>query len=215
MPSWQSVIARTPIDHQRNAVRTIKVDFVLIVFLDTEFTDLVIEPRLLSVGLVEGGMRHGEFYAEVTDRDRIHAASWFALDCVLPQFGKVANAACTYAELGARLALYLDGLIALAEPADSIELAFSFHLDWEFVDLAIRDAGIAHWEVTKRRLRPVNVYQIAGFDAGKLAADAYFNTQVTVGLSRHHALFDARALRVAYEAATDGHTGERRILLPK
>ena len=69
--------------------------FAMLAFLDTEFTDLVIQPRLLSVGLVTGTGIGGEreFYAEVIDRDRIHAASWFALSAVLPQFGKVPHQA--------------------------------------------------------------------------------------------------------------------------
>ena len=50
----------------------------MIIFLDTEFTDLVIEPQLLSVGMVAASVPGGEFDAEVTDRRRIRAASWFA-----------------------------------------------------------------------------------------------------------------------------------------
>jgi hypothetical protein len=84
--------------------------FMMIAFLDTEFTDLVTQPRLLSVGLVAGNPGGADFYAEVTDTDRIHASSWFALSAVLPQFGKVPAAACTYAALGGRLAKFLADL---------------------------------------------------------------------------------------------------------
>jgi hypothetical protein len=73
----------------------------VLAILDTEFTDLGIRPRLLSVGLVTSRAGQREFYAEVTDRDRIHATNWFGLASVLPQFGKVAGASCTYAVLGA------------------------------------------------------------------------------------------------------------------
>ncbi len=173
----------------------------MLAFLDTEFTDLVIQPRLLSAGIVTSG-NGPEFYAEVTDSDRIHATGWFGLGAVLPNFGKVANAPCTYAELGTRLAAYMSELDAGMPEGDILDLAFGYHLDWELVDLAIRDSGSASWALTKIRVRPINVYQLTGFGAGQIAADAYFKAQNGKKLSRHHALCDARALRVAYEAAT-------------
>jgi hypothetical protein len=176
----------------------------VIVFLDTEFTDLVVQPRLLSVGLVTGAGHDRELYAEVTDRDRIHAASWFALDAVLPQFGKVAHAACTYAALGVRLSDFFVELMASLEAAESIELAFGYYLDWDLMELAVRDSTARGWESTRRRLCPVNVYGITGVGAGALAAGAYFKSQANGPLSRHHALCDARALRLAYEAACPG-----------
>jgi hypothetical protein len=46
----------------------------------------------------------------------------------------------------------------------------------------------------------VNVHEIAGYGPGHLAADAYFKAQASAPLSRHHALCDARALRLAYKA---------------
>ncbi len=170
-------------------------------FLDTEFTDLVIRPRLLSVGIATGGDTDRAFYAEVTDLDRLHATNWFGVDTVLPQFGKIANAACSYAELGIRLATFLDELVEDLVADELIELAFGYHLDWELVDLAIKDAQSSTWAMTQRRIRPVNVYEFTGFGAGKLATQAYFKSQNQAPYSRHHALCDARALRAAYEAA--------------
>lgn len=182
----------------------------MLAFLDTEFTDLVIRPRLLSVGLVTSVAGQREFYAEVTDRDRIHATNWFGLACVLPQFGQVAGAACTYAEMGARLSTFLAALVADLPNDDSnacVELAFGYHLDWELMDLAIGDSGSNSWASTRRRVRPVNVYALTGCGAGKLASEAYFKGQTLAPFSRHHALCDARALRVAYEAAVQMPAG--------
>ena len=175
----------------------------MIAFLDTEFTDLVMQPRLLSVGLVAGAGIGGdrEFYAEVTDRDRIHAASWFALSAVLPQFSKVPHAACTYAALGVRLVTFLGDLTDALADGDSLEIAFAYHLDWELVEAATTDSGARHWESIRRRLHPVNVYDTTGFGTGARAAEAYFKSQTPATLSRHHALCDARALRLAFEAA--------------
>jgi 3' exoribonuclease, RNase T-like len=180
----------------------------VIAFLDTEFTDLVIRPRLLSVGLAADGTAgsgsKSEFYAEVTDPDRIRATGWFGLSAVLPQFGKVTHAACTYAELGARLSTFLGDMVAALKSGASVEVAYGYPLDWELVEHAIQDSGARDWESTRRRLRPVNVYDITGFGSGKLAAEVYFESQAAAPFSRHHALCDARALREAYEAATQG-----------
>ena len=172
----------------------------MIIFLDTEFTDLVIEPQLLSVGMVTSSGATSEFYAEVTDRRRIHAASWFALDVVLPQFGKVAHAPCSYATLGARLGVFIERVIASLDMDRCVEIAFSYDLDWELAERAMRDGGGAPRGATMRRLNPRNVYDIVGFGAGKRAAEAYFAGQSEAPISRHHSLCDARALRVAYEA---------------
>jgi hypothetical protein len=172
----------------------------VIIFLDTEFTDLVIKPQLLSVGMVASSGAATEFYAEVTDRRRIHAASWFALDVVLPQFGKIAHASCSYATLGARLGVFIERVIA-SQTDRGVEIAFSYDLDWELAERAMRDSDGAPRESTMRELNPRNVYDIVGFGAGKRAAEAYFAGQSEAPISRHHSLCDARALRVAYEAA--------------
>jgi len=47
----------------------------------------------------------------------------------------------------------------------------------------------------------VNRYNIAGFATGDLAAQPYFEAQALAPLSRHHALCDVRALRIAFDAA--------------
>jgi hypothetical protein len=183
----------------------------VLAFLDTEFTDLVIRPRLLSVGLVTDpagrlGTRR-EFYAEVTDPDRIRATNWFGLANVLPQFGRVTDAACTYAELGSRLAAFLAELVEDLQAGECVELAHGYHLDWGLVDQALRDAVPLSWQSTRRLIRPVNVYALAGFGAGQLATEAYFKAQAGGPIARHHALCDARALRLAYEAATQPPAG--------
>jgi hypothetical protein len=179
----------------------------VLAFLDTEFTDLVVQPRLLSVGVVAARGTHREFYAEVTDPVRLRATGWFGRGAVLPQFGKIAGAACSYHQLGGRLAAFLGQLVQELQPGEFVELAFGYHLDWELVDGAVHDNGTRHWEATRRRIRPVNVYAITGFDAGLLAAEAYFKTQAQATVSRHHALCDARALRLAYEAAQRAAAG--------
>jgi len=174
----------------------------VLAFLDTEFTDLVIWPRLLSVGVVAEGRLNPEFYAEVTDPDRVNSTSKFGQRVVLPQFGRIAGAACSYADLGGRLSAFLYSLVTQLMAEEFVDLAFGYHLDWELVDLAISDTGASHWSSTRHRIRPVNVYELTGFGPGKLAAEAYFRTQAHAPFERHHALCDARALSLAYGAAT-------------
>lgn len=179
----------------------------MIAFLDTEFTGLLADPKLLSVGIVlgagQGNAKDSEFYAEVTDRERLHAASWFVLDAVLPQFGKVPGAACPYTELGARLRTFFTNLAHSLTPGEDLEVAFEFDLDWVLVERAIADADADATRPTPitAAVHPVNVYDIAGFGPGKRAATAYFSAQRLAPLSRHHALCDARALRASYAAA--------------
>ncbi len=186
----------------------------MLAFLDTEFTDLVIRPRLLSVGIVGDSGSEREFYAEVTDPDRLHATSWFGLDAVLPQFGKIADAECTYAELGARVSQFLGDLVAELRTDEFVELVHGYSLDWELVDLAAKDAGRPAWESTRRRIRPVNVYELTGLGPGKLAAETYYRAQAVALFARHHALCDARALRLAYEAAKPAAAGSSQATIP-
>jgi len=150
----------------------------VLAFLDTEFTDLVIRPRLLSVGVVAERGRVQEFYAEVTDPDRIQATRWFSQSAVLPKFGKIAGATCSYVELGRRLSSSLGDVVADLQVDAFLKLAFGYHLDWELVDLAVEDCGTPGWESIRRRIHHVNVHNITGFDAGKLATEAYFNVLV-------------------------------------
>ena len=175
----------------------------MIIYFDTEFTDLTIDPRLLSIGMVVAGRKASEFYAEVTDRDRLAAASRFAVHVVLPQFGKIAHARCSYASLGARLGVFLDRTVESLGPDEAVEIAFTYDLDWELALRAMRDAGALPQEAVLRRVRPRNVYDIAGFGAGKRASERYFESQHGAPIARHHALCDARALRIACEASVE------------
>ncbi len=172
----------------------------MIAFLDTEFTDLV-APQLLSIGIVVGSGSRYELYVEVTDNARIRAASPYAANVVLTQFGKVADAACPYAELGVRVATFFSRLVTSLAPNETIEVAYESDIDWKLLKRAVEDAGGMRWQLLGAALRPSNVYNVAGFQAGQRAADAYFAAQRTAPFSRHHALCDARALQIGYLAA--------------
>ena len=114
----------------------------MIVFLDTEFTDLL-NPALLSLGLVTLDGR--EFYAELditTDagKARVKASSAFVQSGIFDMWGLVTGATGTEWEMGRRTGEWL--LELAAESGAKIEVAFDYSVDFELLEYAIRDAGL-------------------------------------------------------------------------
>ena len=54
-----------------------------LIFFDTEFTGLIIDPRLISIGLVSEDGR--EFYAELSDTYQGSQCDQFVQEAVLPR----------------------------------------------------------------------------------------------------------------------------------
>jgi hypothetical protein len=171
-----------------------------IVFLDTEFTDLL-QPELLSLGLVTldplGNPR--ELYVEhdlTTDigRARRRASSDFVTYGVLDLWGLVPGAACTEWEMGRRAGEWL--LQLSAEVGARVEIAYDYSIDYELLECVIRECRI--WDQVRDVVVPVNVDKLTGTIAGELAAEECFRDLSKRGLGRHHALADAMALRAAY-----------------
>ena len=172
----------------------------MLVFLDTEFTDLL-NPELLSLGLVTLDGR--ELYAELdltTDigKARLKASSDFVrYGGVLDFWGLLPGATGTEWEMGRRTGEWLLGLAA--EFGTKIEVAFDYGMDYELMEYAVRDAGL--WDQVREVVIPVNVNAITGTITGELAAEECFRAlgqRGGRGLKRHHALADALALRAAY-----------------
>lgn len=171
----------------------------MIVFLDTEFTDLL-APQLLSRGMVaaDGREHYGELdLASDQGRARVQASSDFVrFGGVLDQWGRIPGAAGTEWELGRRAG---DWLLELArESGGRVEVAFDYTTDFELLEYAIRDAGL--WDVVRQVVWPVNVAPLTGSLVGDLAADERYRGLASRGFGRHHALGDALALRAAYMA---------------
>lgn len=159
------------------------------IFFDTEFTDLGIDPRLISIGMIsEDGQR--EFYAELVD-------TWTPADCrgnpfvieaVLPQLEGGA-ARMTLHELRLRLSAWI---AAFAQP---VQLATdSLSWDWPWIHEILHEAGTWPENLATKPLI--------------LKPDPVFNAAVeeafASGLRRHHALDDARANRLAWIASGGG-----------
>ena len=174
----------------------------MLVFLDTEFTDLL-RPQLLSLGLVTSDLAH-EHYTELdlsTDvgKARQKAAGDFASFEVLDQWGAVAAAKATEWEMGRSAGEWL--VARAAEAGGRVEVAYDYAADMELLEAVIREARL--WEQVGPVIMPVNVDQLTGTIDGELAAEECFREMKKRGLRRHHALADAHALAHAYRAVKD------------
>ena len=145
----------------------------MLVFLDTEFTDLL-NPELLSLGLVTLDGR--EHYAELdlttdTGKARVKASSDFVrYGGIFDMWGLVQSATCTEWEMGRRTGEWL--LALAAQTGTRIEVAFDYSMDYELMEYVIRDAGL--WEQVREIVLPVNVNPITGTITGELGAEACF-----------------------------------------
>ena len=173
-----------------------------IVFLDTEFTDLL-EPELLSIGLVALARQEGpvELYVELDlstaiGRTRSKASSDFVRYGVFELWGLVPGATCTQWEMGRRAGEWLQQVAK--ESGTRVEVAYDYATDYELLEYAIRDAGL--WDRVREVVTPVDIGHLTGNIVGELAAEDCFRNLSKRGLQRHHALADALALRAAYTA---------------
>lgn len=172
-----------------------------IAFLDTEFTDFL-HPGLLTLGLVTlDGREHCvelDMSSEMGRARGLSASSNFLrFNGVLDQWGCVPSAQCTEWEMGRRTG---EWLLEVAQSSGlRVSVASDYLTDYELMEHAIRDAGL--WERVREVVQPLDIDRITGAIEGELAADERFREmQRTRGLSRHHALADALALRAVYLA---------------
>lgn len=158
---------------------------VMLVFLDTEFTDLV-RPDLISLALVSEDGR--EFYAERTDYTATRCTE-FVRETVLPLLGRVPGASCTDKELTERVRAWLK---ELPEPAIII---YDFATDWHL--LAVTMLGRPH-------SKPPGNFATPLFLDSHAISHPVFETASNAVFSQdwppHHALADARALMAGYRA---------------
>lgn len=157
---------------------------MFLIFFDTEFTDLIADPQLISIGLVdESGERM--FYAELSDTYRPADVGDFAREAVLPQLDG-GGARLTMAELNMRLGEWITNF---GEP---VKLATdSLSWDWPWIHEIFEDR--ATWPHNLDG-KPLILLQETEFN---LAIERAFAD----GLRRHHALDDAKANRLAWLTA--------------
>jgi hypothetical protein len=164
-------------------------------WFDTEFTDLD-APELLSVGVVtEAGH---ELYIELLDDELESRASDFVVETVLPMFGAIPGARSTsYTELATRAC---DFLLSFGT---SVHLVFDYVTDRVLLEHALKRAP--RWSELEAKLywelAPAELYDT---ELGATIMEEVWCQQEGIGLGRHHALADARALRAACVAADEG-----------
>lgn len=174
-----------------------------VIYLDTEFTDLL-APELLSLSTVSAA--GGEHYVELdiespSSASTLARASDFARhNSVLDQWGRVPGSESTYEQMGLRTARWLeDQSNRNGQPA---YIAIDYPADYELLKYVLRDAG--QWDALRPFVRPMNVAEISSRLDGALSAAAMYEAMRERGLERHHALADAHALRAAHLAIITG-----------
>lgn len=145
-------------------------------FVDCEFTDFL-DCELISIALVADDGR--EFYGESSDFGQA-SCSAFVREAVLPQLGQYPGRVFTLEALRTALLAWLAQFAGEPERV----LCFDYGGDWELLVDLVGEAPLG-WQAC---------HIGAAMDVGRL--EAYFLEHG----GRHHALHDARALRLAFRA---------------
>lgn len=158
------------------------------IYFDTEFTtmDALAECELISAGFVAEDGR--EWYAELTDF-RTSECSAFVHERVLPQLGAPGTLRLTSDEIGPRLA---EWLATFGEP---IDLVTDYAGDWYLLNDYARFSFKAlpnqvRGQVWQRLEHPLVVPALIEAEAG------FWSTHPG---RQHHALYDARRLKMLAE----------------
>ena len=153
----------------------------MLIFFDTEFTELGLDPKLISIGQVS---LHGEcFYAELTDTWRLDDYSQFVRDMVLPELE--GQALMTLAQLTIQLHSWIE---QFQQPVTLV--SDSENWDWRWISAIFAEPG--HWPSNLAR-QPLIMPAEA-----QLAAAIAQGDQQHSALHRHHALDDARANQLGW-----------------
>lgn len=162
------------------------------IYFDTEFTGLVVDPCLISIGLVD---ESGEqtFYGELTDSWRLEDAGDFVRAAVVPLL-EGGDVLMSMEQLQTALRAWIE---SFEEP---VQLATdSIAWDWPWVHEIFHDGT---WPANLAR-KPL----LLAFDHDQETQVLSYNTAVERcyknGFRRHHALDDARANRAGWLAAQD------------
>jgi hypothetical protein len=146
------------------------------IFIDTEFTDLVLDMDLISIGLA--AQDGAEFYGERNDFDRAKCSD-FVVEIVLPQLGESPERVMSRNQLRDEVRAWLAQYEHL-QPCICFDFMGDWMLLWELLD-----GDVPAW------LTYQNVYR--NIDPSE--TDRFWRE---TELKEHHALNDARANLCAY-----------------
>jgi hypothetical protein len=160
----------------------------MLIFFDTEFTELGIDPRLISIGLVsEDGER--TFYAELSDTYQPKDCSHFVCEAVVPLL-EGGNTRMTMPDLALRLGNWLE---SFEQP---VKLATdSLAWDWPWIPEIFCDAWTWPENLDGKPLLLTMNY-LNDYDLFIDTVEKAFRH-----LRRHHSLDDAKANRLGWIAA--------------
>jgi hypothetical protein len=160
----------------------------ILIFFDTEFSDLGIDPRLVSIGLVSEDDR--EFYAELSDTYHPKDCGVFTQEVVLPQL-QGGDARMTMDSLTLRLGNWIESFDQPVRLATD-----SLSWDWPWIQELFYIPGT--WPENLDG-KPASLYEMIDSPFFERAVEQAFQNHVPC-LRRHHALDDAKANRLAYLA---------------
>lgn len=164
----------------------------MIIFLDTEFTGLGIDPKLISIGLITEDGAY-ELYAELSDTYQPADCASFVHEAVLPHL-QGGDALMTMNELTLRLGNWIEGF------EQPVQLATdSLSWDWPWVQEIFYLPGT--WPENLDG-KPASLYEIVGAQILAQGVDMAFLVHVP-RLRRHHSLDDAKANRLSWLAASE------------
>jgi hypothetical protein len=158
----------------------------MLIFFDTEFSDLSIDPRLISIGLVSEDGR--EFYAELSDTYQPEECGVFTQEAVLPQL-EGNDALMTMNELTLRLGNWIEGF---EQPVKLSTDSLSW--DWPWVQEIFYLPGTWPGNLDGK---PALLLEMMDYAFFANAIEQTFQNH-ELRLRRHHALDDAKANRLAW-----------------
>lgn len=172
-----------------------------LLFFDSEFTELGIDPKLISIGLIsEDGTR--EFYAEMSDSYQQKDCSAFVQEAVLKHL-EGGDVRMTMDELTLRLGSWIE---SFEQPVKLVTDSLSW--DWPWIQEIFND--VAFWPKNLDG-KPASLCKIIGPITLEGEVELVFRDHVP-RLRRHHALDDAKANRLAWLACNEAElTKPKRI----
>lgn len=166
----------------------------MLIFFDTEFTGLVTDPKLISVGMIaQDGER--TFYAELGDTYHVSQCEQFVHEAVLPHL-QGGDAWMTMDELTLRLGNWIE---SFNQPVQLVTDSLSW--DWPWIQELFYLPGT--WPENLDG-KPGQLYEMVDSPFLDRAVEQEFQSHVP-RLRRHHALDDARVNRLAWMAWKDAN----------
>ncbi len=163
----------------------------MLIFLDTEFNDLVQSPLLISIGLVSENER--TFYAELSDTYSPKECGDFTLEHVLPLL-EGGGVLIPWHELAPKLK---EWIASFSEP---VQIAVdSLAWDWPWVLRIFNDAA---WPANlDKQPALLTMNYLVNWDVFEGEVEAAFDASKVPPLRRHHALDDAKANLIGFQCS--------------